>query len=695
MLSINNLDDQMFKEIVENAKKMIPNYTDEWLNQSSSDPGITFIELFAWLKEMQQYYLNQISAKNKYKYLKLLGQERIYDNYSTGIVTILNIENEKWIPDKCKFSANGIIFETTREEMLYPLYIKKFYTTQGEDVISTSERNWKEQYYVFGNELKLENKFYLCFNEKLPKNKNIDVTINIYNDYPIKRNEINDTLYYPLAKLKWEYYSENGWRKIKNIRDGTNNFINTGVISFSIDNDMKRDSNNFYLIRVILKECNYEVPPILKYISTNTIKVVQKDTLIDNILFSVSSLNIQQFRISNYLGQIGEIEVFIRRSDGLWEKTYEYDLNATYDNKVLIFDKSKHKKFPIEGKDNIRVCCYKSELNVKRKLGIADGFPFLSVNLNLEDIFYEDFEILISNDSNGMVWEEWSKTEDLYLSNCKDKSYFLDLSKNTLNFGDGINGRIPNGEIIIISCSTTIANEGNVKRGEINDILWNKNNEKILNYEHAVGGKKAPSIEDLFKQVRKGLKKVTRAVSDEDYEVIVKSTPGLMIKNAKAIVPEGQNSIFSNTNPNCIYIVAEAYSKCKKQELNKAYIRNIQNQIEKYRLITTEVEVIQVEYIGIDVYGEITVKSYYKDAKNRIEASIRDFFENEEWNFGQSLIYSNLYGRIDTLDCVSHIYSLSINFDGRGAKRNSSGDISIPENGMIYLKNYQIAVSDG
>ena len=109
----------------------------------------------------------------------------------------------------------------------------------------------------------------------------------------------------------------------------------------------------------------------------------------------------------------------------------------------------------------------------------------------------------------------------------------------------------------------------------------------------------------------------------------------------------------------------------------------------------SEVEVIQVEYIGIGVYGEITVKSYYKDAKNIIEASIGDFFENEEWNFGQSLIYSNLYGRIDTLDCVSHIYSLSINFDGRGANRNSSGDISIPENGMIYLKNCQIAVSDG
>ncbi len=695
MLPIRSLDDQMFEEIVKNAKKMIPSFTDEWINQGSSDPGITFIELYAWLKEMQQYYLNQISIKNKYKYLKILGQNLVYDKPSVAIVTISNIENEKRLPDKCKFSANGIIFETTREEVIFPVNIEKFYTTEGKNIIDISEENWKNQYYVFGREPKLENTFYICFNEKLPTKTDIDITIKIYDDYPIKRNKIKDSSFYPLAILQWQYYNENGWEKIENIKDETFSFINTGIISFNINKDMHKNNEGLYSIRAILKECNYEIPPILKYISTNSIKVVQKDTISDNIQFDVSSEKIQEFRLPNYLGQMGDIEVFIRRSDGLWEKTYEYELKVIQNNKILILNKFKHDNFPIEGKKNLKVCCYKSESEFKRNLGIADGFPFLAIDLNLDNIYYEDFEILISKDLKGLVWEEWSKTEDLYLVNCKDRSYFLDLSKNTLNFGDGINGRIPNGEIIITSCSTTIANEGNVKKGEINNILWNRNNETIINYEHAVGGKIVPTIEDLFKQVRKGLKEVTRAVTDDDYEVIVKSTPGLMIKNAKAIVPEEPNSIFSNTNPNCVYIVAEPYSRGKKQGLNKAYVRNIKNQIEKYRLITTEIEVIPVEYLGIDVYGEVIVKSYYKDAKDRIEDSIRNYFEDEEWNFGQGLVYSNLYGRIDTLDCVSHIYSLVINFDGRGAKRNSAGDISVPENGMIYLKNYQITVSDG
>ena len=68
MLPIHNLDDELFEDIVENAKKMIGSLTDTWIDTSLSDPGITFIELFAWLKEMQQYYLNQVSIKNKYKY---------------------------------------------------------------------------------------------------------------------------------------------------------------------------------------------------------------------------------------------------------------------------------------------------------------------------------------------------------------------------------------------------------------------------------------------------------------------------------------------------------------------------------------------------------------------------------------------------------------------------------------------------
>ena len=73
-LPIPDLDDKTFDELFVEARALIPRYAPEWTDHNTSDPGITFIELFAWLTEMQIYSLNRINDKNRLKYLKLLGE---------------------------------------------------------------------------------------------------------------------------------------------------------------------------------------------------------------------------------------------------------------------------------------------------------------------------------------------------------------------------------------------------------------------------------------------------------------------------------------------------------------------------------------------------------------------------------------------------------------------------------------------
>lgn len=53
MISLPKLDDQNYAEIVEAAKRRIPVIFPEWTDFNEHDPGITVIELFAWLKEMR------------------------------------------------------------------------------------------------------------------------------------------------------------------------------------------------------------------------------------------------------------------------------------------------------------------------------------------------------------------------------------------------------------------------------------------------------------------------------------------------------------------------------------------------------------------------------------------------------------------------------------------------------------------
>ena len=84
MLPIPVLDDESFQEIVEQARSMIPRLAPDWTDFNHHDPGITFLELFAFLKESQQYHLDQIGPRNRQKYLKLLGMERLHRPHRGG-----------------------------------------------------------------------------------------------------------------------------------------------------------------------------------------------------------------------------------------------------------------------------------------------------------------------------------------------------------------------------------------------------------------------------------------------------------------------------------------------------------------------------------------------------------------------------------------------------------------------------------
>src|SRR5215475_10977985 len=73
------IDDRTFDDIVTEARTRIARYTPEWTpvwtDVNDSDPGITMVQVFAWLTEMLTYRLNQVPALNYLKFLQLLGIE--------------------------------------------------------------------------------------------------------------------------------------------------------------------------------------------------------------------------------------------------------------------------------------------------------------------------------------------------------------------------------------------------------------------------------------------------------------------------------------------------------------------------------------------------------------------------------------------------------------------------------------------
>src|SRR5215469_18630842 len=68
-----NLDDWTYADLTAEARALIPSLCPEWTNHNPSDPGITLIELLAWLTEMLLFQVNEIPPTSTEKFLKLLN----------------------------------------------------------------------------------------------------------------------------------------------------------------------------------------------------------------------------------------------------------------------------------------------------------------------------------------------------------------------------------------------------------------------------------------------------------------------------------------------------------------------------------------------------------------------------------------------------------------------------------------------
>ncbi len=76
---IPKIDDRSYDSIVAEMRARISRYTPEWkpvwTDLNDSDPGITMLQVFAWLGEMLAFRMNRVPELNYLKFLQLLGIE--------------------------------------------------------------------------------------------------------------------------------------------------------------------------------------------------------------------------------------------------------------------------------------------------------------------------------------------------------------------------------------------------------------------------------------------------------------------------------------------------------------------------------------------------------------------------------------------------------------------------------------------
>ncbi len=298
-----------------------------------------------------------------------------------------------------------------------------------------------------------------------------------------------------------------------------------------------------------------------------------------------------------------------------------------------------------------------------------------------------------------MVWDRqdgrfypYRRVEDFDGCTPEDMVYVLDLAENRLLFGNCENGMAPDGEILLLRLRVCDGQSGNIKAGRIRE-CGDCPELLVRQYRPTCGGRDNETVEDCYERIRQKLRNINRGVTYADYEQLVRQTPGLLIKDCKVIPVTESGEAQDSFRENEIAIVVRPLSYQKRDKrLSEKYRRNLEQALQKGKMLGTSIRLLNPEYVGIAVFAEIVIRPQFTDAEEMIEEAVSSYVNEHSWEIGKPVSGSVLYGIIDILPCVWQVRSLSVEARGRGYRHLVNGDVKLPPNGLPYLKETDIRI---
>lgn len=702
MLAEYSLDDESFQEIMEDAKNMVASIYPEWTDYNYHDPGITMLELLAWIKEGQQFFLDQIGDAHLLQYLKLLGCRPKHSIPASVDVELAPVDEV--LPVGMKFYANDVCFENKEKIYASNMLLRGCFCVAGEELLQkrgpAQIRN-PLHICMFDEQSKAGDCFYFMLRDGAPMDEIHGLSFHFEQKADCQRNRIEQGMPYPLLEYVIEAYTRDGFVPVELIRDETCGFLQDGIVFIRLSEPMVQTELfgiESYFLRIRLRFCELDAPVLLDRIRMNVLHLTQRDTWVTAAEFTaVFEDGRYQFFSENYLDVVGRSEIYAQR-DGSW---YPIPVHKKY-VALNILGKMCYEFLPMEwmrdGTD-VHVLLVSDSENPDYRKVIADGngFPFQEYDMHLEHVLWDSVRILVQEGAQG-GYKEWKLVEDFSESTQSDRHFVIDEDKGTIRFGDCICGMAPEGEILLISMAKTLGELGNVKAHRMNQMMGMLPGEIILdNSQEAQGGKARESIQDCYLTARRSLKSSMTAVTDEDYERYIRSTPGLIIDNCKVASITDQDRIFGQKRdmPNVRHVIVKPGGRYEDRKLSEIYKKNILHHMEQYRLIGSQIVLHSPEYVEVELCVDLVIKPYYVNAKQLVEQTVERFFENYENQFGKMISYSELYGTLDILVCVEQINEIAMDLKKGRAMQGEDGSIYLPPNGMIRLKHadYMYTVS--
>ncbi len=606
-LQIPNLDDRRYQELLDEALARIPVHTPEWTNFNASDPGVTLLQLFAFMLENVQYRSNLIPERNRLKFLTLLGVGLQPVVPAQGLVTLRNERGPLetiTLNRGIEVRAGSVPFRTTNDLDVLPIEARVYYKRELTGTAADQMRDYYVELYSTyaetGQTLKREEialyETLLMTDTGVDISKTSDSTLWLAllarpkEDPAVVRQKIGGkTISLGVFPL-----SENAERRLRP----------TGT---EAQQDLLMQ---FYIPRVgtNLQRVNGELIP--DYGAPLPV-TAQKNVLVEPGLVAITLPEASQLGLWQNLEPLdrGVNDFPPSLEDSELEGRVVTWLRITFSTPAQIQWLGINAATIIQREDFYNELVGKSTAEPDQRFSLANP-----------GVIQGSAQVLVGTEQGQLA--SWAQIDDLSAAapeiNITDDTltasqvFALDAESGTIRFGDGARGaRPPFDANIYVSYSISRGRAGNLNAGAITTSPAIPAGFKITNPVATWGGADAETTADGEKQITRYLQHRDRLVNLLDYETITLRTPGIAIGRVDVLPAFNPQLAFTQTGtaPGAVTLMVIPSYDAKQPDAprpDRLFLKAICDYLEPRRLVTTELFVRGPEYL--DLYVSVGVE---------------------------------------------------------------------------------------
>jgi len=681
-LLLPNLDDRTWTDLAAEGTALIPVYGPEWTDQNYSDPGITLVELLAFIAEMDIYQLNQISDRERLKFLALVGvaPKPPLPAHVVLSFTLASGTGPVTLPAGLEFQGNDPSGVATRYRIrhsitLVPgsLAVLQFQNASGfQNLTPLSQRGAPMS--PFGAAPQPDVAFYLGLTSPLPVGLPVQVFFTFADGHsgfeerrrllaqaeerakscqpPFADNLCQEkssvsvalapatpsTLKHYGVRTVWEYLASVGgelqWIALdpsKNeVIDDTRAFTLDGSVTFCVPGTMAPASlgsvaTSCYYVRCRIEAGSYDAAPLLGIVAFNGIGAEQAVPSQMSFTINPDATIVYSSSGPPKPNDLTTLSLRLDSSQRITQLTFGG--GSSTDPQFRILD------FKAPSGASAGVLCLEAVF-----LGFGDALPDQQVTLPDPPVEPASFRLYTLEDS---TWKSWELRQDFDTSTRKDLHAVLDATAGSVTFGNGENGRVPpEGCEIFATYNATRAQTGNLAAGGINQLADSPHNRAALydpttgtdgwtklkgelssvtNPLAASGGAAAETIAHAAGRADQLVESSGRAVTLADYEQLAASTPGTRVARVTAIA-NMHPSFPCYKAPGMITVIVLPFLPQGSPTPTPGLLRAVTAYLRPRRVIGTRVEVVGPTYLSMAV--KATVQSQTGSNKTNLQQAI-------------------------------------------------------------------------